>query len=110
LRQELASIKEEKRFAFDELMITKADLKTLQRENNILKQKLKIRREDHSITPIESTRQANKTRVDETNKTFKLTETAQDSFKVKSEVLAKENEQIKEKIIKFGRALSVSKQ
>ena len=38
LRQELASIKEEKRFAFDELMITKADLKTLQRENNILKQ------------------------------------------------------------------------
>ncbi len=53
LRQELASIKEEKRFAFDELMITKGDLKTLQRENNILKQQLRIRKEDRSITPNE---------------------------------------------------------
>lgn len=70
---------------------------------------MKIRREDYSITPIETSRQASKTRVDETSQTFKLTETALDSFKVKCEVLGKENEQIKEKLIKVGRALSVSR-
>ena len=56
LRQELASIKEEKRFAFDELLITKADLKTVQRENNILKQQLRIRREHRSTTPNEASK------------------------------------------------------
>jgi len=38
LRQELDSIKSEKKFAYHELMICKRDLNTILRENNILKQ------------------------------------------------------------------------